>query len=378
MTIWNKDPVARDSLSPLRQSTSEEPSPMHVTAYLNRIATAAPPHDVHEPFVGFARTLLGDNRRRGTFERMAERAQIEHRWSCLSPATDLGRGFYAAGRFPSTADRMRRFETESPALAQRAVEGLGPPGTLRGITHLITVTCTGLMAPGLDLEIVRRCGLPTSVERANIGFMGCQAGITALRLARHIVRSEPDAKVLLLNVELCTLHLQDTDALDRILSFLLFGDGCAAALVSAEPDGLALDGFSSLVAQDTGGLITWHVRDSGFDMFLSGRVPGAIRAAIRDGARQITGGPAADEFSHWAVHPGGRTILDAVQSGFGLAPAALEASRDILRRFGNMSSGTVLFVLKSVMEAAAAGERGCAMAFGPGLSVESLTFRRAA
>jgi alpha-pyrone synthase len=344
---------------------------MPATAYLNRIATAVPPHDVHDAFIRFAGQVMADNRRRAMFARMAERAQIEHRWSCLHP-DELDGGFYAAGRFPGTAQRMRRYEAAAPALAERAVRALDPGAAT--ISHLLTVSCTGMTAPGLDQAIVRSCGLPAATERTHIGFMGCQAGINALRMARHIVRSEPSSRVLVLNLELCTLHLQDTDALDRMLSYLLFGDGCAAALVSAAPEGLALDGFNALLAAEAGDLITWRVRDSGFDMTLSGEVPGAIRAAIRRSATSITGGAPADEMAHWAVHPGGRSILDAVEAGFALAPAALAASRDILRRFGNMSSGTILFVLQSMMGGVAPGERGCAMAFGPGLSVESLTF----
>lgn len=351
------------------------------TAYLNRIATAIPPHDVHTPFIRFARTILHDNRRRAAFERMAERAQIAHRWSCLAPKTELDTGdgpagaFYGLGRFPTTADRMRRYEAEAPALAERAVDGLALGPSRRAITHVIVVTCTGLSAPGIDLALVRRFGLDPSVERMTLGFMGCQAGVGALRLARHIVRSEPASRVLVVTLELCTLHLQETDALQQILSFLLFGDGCAAALVTAEPEGLALDRFRTTLAADTDRLITWNIGDSGFDMVLSGRVPHAIRTAIRRRARDITAGAAADEIRHWAVHPGGRTILDAVEAGYGLVPAALDISRGVLRRFGNMSSATVMFVLEAIMRRAAPRERGCAMAFGPGLSVESFSFR---
>lgn len=350
------------------------------TAYLNRIATAVPPHDVHEAFVGFARTILRDNRRRMAFDRMAERAQIDHRWSSLDPDTELGYGdpaesrFYTLGAFPGTAARMQKYETAAPQLAGQAVEGLALGCGMRNVTHLITVTCTGFVAPGIDRALIHRFGLSESVERVTVGFMGCQAGINALRLARHIIRSEPKAWVLVVGVELCTLHLQETGSLDRLLSFLLFGDGCAAALVTAAPEGLALDRFQSALARDTEELITWRIGDGGFDMFLSGQVPGAIRTSLRSCPTSVTAGALPDDMLHWAVHPGGRTILDAVQAGLGLMPSALDVSREVLRRFGNMSSVTILFVLQAIMQAAAPRERGCAAAFGPGLSVESFSF----
>jgi len=161
-----------------------------------------------------------------------------------------------------------------------------------------------------------------------------------------------------------------------MLSFLVFADGCAATLIGAEPVGLAMDGFHAAVVPETAGHITWKVRDAGFDMFLSGRVPAAIREGLRGSAGAILGGATPAEIDRWAVHPGGRSVLDAVEHGLELAPQALAASRDILERFGNMSSATVMFVLQSVLAQAAAGERGCAMSFGPGLTAETMRFHR--
>jgi alpha-pyrone synthase len=351
-------------------------------AYLNRIATAVPHNDVHRAFVGFAGTLLAE-RARPVFRRMAERSQIEHRWSVLSPAPDPtgasvdAEGFYARGSFPSTGERMRRYQTEAPALAQRAVEGLALGDDLRGATHLIVTSCTGFSAPGLDLELVTRCGLDPSIERTLIGFMGCYAAISALKLARHIVRSEPLARVLVVSLELCTLHLQEVEDLEQVLTFLVFGDGCAAALVTAEPVGFRLDRFKAVVAPQTGQHITWDIGDHGFDMFLSGQVPGAIGAALRGARAEVLDGADPAAIDLWAVHPGGRTVLDAVEQALALAPDALAASRSVLRDYGNMSSPTVLFVLEALLNGAAPGQRGCAMAFGPGLTAETLLFSAA-
>jgi len=354
------------------------------TAYLNRIATAVPENDVHDCFVRYARSRFSDNRRQSVFQRMAERAQIDHRWSFLAPAAQPeGRsvdadGFYTRGRFPSTAQRMARYEKNAVTLAVRAVTALNLGSRADSITHIIVVSCTGLFAPGIDLEVIRQCHLSPSVERTVVGFMGCQAAINALKLARHIVRSAPDAQVLVVSVELCTLHLHETDDVERMLSFLIFGDGAAAALVSAAPEGLALERFHAFVEGGTDGLITWNIGDQGFDMLLSGLVPKAVGTALHARRDEVLAGTPAGAMVHWAVHPGGRSVLDSVQSALGLAAAALAPSRAVLRQFGNMSSATVLFVLKAIMETAGRGDLGCALSFGPGLSAESLLFRVAA
>ena len=356
-----------------------------MAAYLNRIATAVPANDVHDAFVRYADTLLTDRRSQMLFRRMAERSQIEHRWSALTPAAPGANaaidtdGFYRRGAFPSTAERMKRYETDAPILARQAAEGLNLTPDERGeVTHLIVTSCTGLSAPGLDLHLAESLGLKPSVERTMVGFMGCYAALSALKLARHVVRSEPEAKVLVVSLELCTLHLQETADLEQVLTFLVFGDGAAAALITAEPQGLELESFHAEVAPAAADQITWKIRDLGFDMFLSGQVPASIRAALGAGRERILKGDPAEAFDLWAVHPGGRTVLDAVEAAFALPPKALDASREVLRRFGNMSSATVLFVLKTLLDhPAVPGARGCAMAFGPGLTAETMLFSQA-
>jgi predicted naringenin-chalcone synthase len=239
----------------------------------------------------------------------------------------------------------------------------------------VLATCTGFVAPGLDRHLVERHGLPRGVERTMVGFMGCQAAINALKLAWHIVRSEPRARVLVCCIELCTLHLQDTAALEQLLCFLLFADGCAAAIVSGEPSGLLVDGFSSVVMPEAGDMITWRIGDNGFDMTLSGMVPITLAHALPDFAPAMLDGRDVAEVDLWAVHPGGRSILDGVQNGLDMPAEALATSRAVLRDFGNMSSATVMFVLAAMMRDAARGRRGVAMAFGPGLSAEAMRFR---
>lgn len=354
-------------------------------AYLNRVATAVPDYEVHDTFVRFAGNLLRDRSSRLLFDRMVSRSQIERRWSCLTPtrpgANDTldGDGFYRLGQFPSTGQRMSRYEVEAPILGAKAVDELKLGAMAREITHLIIATCTGFSAPGVDFEIIRHCGLSPSVERTLVGFMGCHAAINALKLARHVARSTPEAKVLVVCLELCTLHLQETEDLDRLLTFLLFGDGCAAALISAEPVGLSLDGFHAEVVERAAEQIAWTIRDNGFDMVLSGQVPATIAHMLRARSERVLSGQPSEAFQLWAVHPGGKSVLDAVENAFDLDESALDTSRAVLRNYGNMSSPTILFVLESLMrQELPRGARGCAMAFGPGLTAETMLFSAAA
>ncbi|HWU56960.1 MAG TPA: type III polyketide synthase [Rhizomicrobium sp.] len=349
-------------------------------AFINRIATANPPHDVHDIFLRFGRQMLKhDNRRVALFDRMADRSGIAHRYSFLKPSATGEvvdtEGFYPPGNFPDTAARMKKFEAWAPGLAVEAVEKLLEGEDRSRITHVIITSCTGFSAPGIDLALVEHCRLPSSVERTMVGFMGCYAAINALKLARHIVRSEPGARVLAVNLELCTLHLHETSDMEEILSFLLFADGCAAALISGDRKGVAMESFHATLVPGTKELIRWHIRQQGFDMVLSGAVPGAIRTALSSSRDGMLGG--ANNVELWAVHPGGRTVLDAVEQAFALPPAALNASRSVLNDYGNMSSGTVMFVLDSIMRVGGGG-RGCAMSFGPGLVAESMMFHMAA
>jgi alpha-pyrone synthase len=359
-------------------------------AYINRIATAVPADDVHSAFVAFADQMLEDPRVQPVFQRMAARSGIRRRFSVLTPQTNLGphgsntefvvnaHEFYTRGSFPDTAKRMQIFERFAPRLAQRTLDKLAlTEPERRGITHVIVTSCTGLYAPGLDFEIVDHLGLDTTVERTMIGFMGCYAAINGLKQARHIVRSEPTAKVILVNLELCTLHLQETQELEQVLSFLVFGDGCAASLISSEPTGFGMDSFRSVLIPETRELITWRIRGVGFDMLLSGKVPAEIGKALATSGSDVLADRRKEDISLWGVHPGGKSVLDAVERGLGLPPDALAASRQTLECFGNMSSATVMFVLERLMQQAQPGQLGCAMSFGPGLTAETMLFHAA-
>ena len=342
-----------------------------MTARINRLATAVPDCDFEQDYRAWAMRQLEGRREAKLYARMAERSGIDHRWSVLSEEDaklDDGDGFYAA-ETPSTARRMTIYAEEAPKLALAAIGKLGDLGE---ISHIVVASCTGFIAPGIDQIVARRLGLADDVERVLIGFMGCYAAVTALRTARHIVRSEPEARVLVVTVELSTLHHQQTVDIEPLLAGAQFGDGAAAAIVSGSGEGLAVGAGITAALEESDELITWQIGDTGFEMRLSGEVPGRIGAALKrdDVRRRVLGDggkPAA-----YAVHAGGRSILDAVTQGLELEEQALDHSRAVLRDFGNMSSSTLMFVLERIMRDRP--ESGVALAFGPGLAMEGFRF----
>jgi len=345
---------------------------MTTLARINAIAGALPPTDVDSDYRTWAESKLRDPREARLFGRMAERSGIDHRWSVLGEEATLEPGrFYTRDTQPTTAERMAVYAREAPKLALEAIAALSELGA---ITHLVVSSCTGFVAPGIDQIIARKLGLPGSVERVVVGFMGCYAGVTALRTAGHIVRSDPAARVLVVAVELCSLHLQADAGLESTLAMAQFSDGAAAAIVSAEGFGLTIDDGLSATLEESDSLITWTIGDTGFTMGLSGEVPGRLAAALSEPhlAEKVTAGKGADEIGAWAVHPGGKSILDAVERAFALPQGALAESREVLRSCGNMSSATILFVLEQIMRRKP--DNGVALAFGPGLAMEGFRF----
>lgn len=275
-----------------------------------------------------------------------------------------------------------RLYVDAAAAALASAEGIDKAD----VTHVITVSCTGFFSPGPDYLIVRGLDLKPSVQRYHLGFMGCYAAFPAMRQAKTICDADPDAVVLVVSVELCSIHVRVSDDPDTILGSSLFGDGAAAAVITGrEPDGgraLQLDHFETVLTPVGEEAMAWNIGDNGFEMVLGTYVPKIIDAHIVDALAPLL---AHDEsltdlqyraIEHWAIHPGGRSILDKVEAKLELDPAQLTPSREILRQYGNMSSATVMFVLKEILEqpGSGAGERICSMAFGPGLTVETGLF----
>lgn len=350
-----------------------------VQAHINRIATRVPPHDIHARFSRFAVGLAPPDRR-PLFEKLHRRAGIDHRWSVLAPpapeddATFLDAdGHYRFGAFPSTGVRMGIYDREAAPLAEAAVRDLDVP--LHRVTDLVVCSCTGFAAPGPDLQLVQRLGLPLETRRTLIGFMGCYAAINALRAADAIVRADPEAGVLVVALELCSLHAREAEDVEALLGLSVFGDGCAAAFVSADAHGLSLEAFRTTVIPEAQHLITWRVGDYGFDMNVSSKVAQVLKSALPPAVDALMDG-ANRQAELWAIHPGARSILDAAGAALDLDDVALEPSREVLRRYGNMSSPSVMFVLRTMMERApASGSVGIGIAFGPGLTAEAMRFR---
>jgi len=284
----------------------------------------------------------------------------------------------AGDRGPSTTKRMRAFEELAFPLALSAADkALRESGfDANEITHLVTVTCTGFFAPGVDIKLVKALGLPLDVERAQVGFMGCQGSINGLRVANGFTLTNPLAKVLLCSIELCTLHHYYSWKAKNIRANALFADGAAAIVGAADTSGLQIQATGSYLIPGTEDAMSWHIRDHGFVMGLSPSVPKHILMNLKDWIVSWLDKQnlKIEDIASWAVHPGGPSILKAAQEALSLPHNALDVSWDVLKNYGNMSSATILFILERLHKAAAPRPY-VALAFGPGLMVEAILLR---
>jgi len=328
-----------------------------------------------------------------------ERSGIDFRYSCVE---DYGREPSSFDFFPpswtltpapTTARRNQKYRESVVPLAERVGrDALVLAGIEPGeITHVVVASCTGFFAPGLDIELVKRLGLPASTQRTLIGFMGCYAAFNALRVAHSFCQIQPNARVLVVCAELCTLHFQVEDTLESIVVNAIFSDGAAAAVLASRPfeeaEGkLAYSDGHTLLDDDSLGDMTWDIGDTGFLMGLSPRVPRVIAENLSGYLETLLGrnGLTPVDVDFWAIHPGGRAIVEQTQKVLGLSDEAVRDSLEVLRLHGNMSSPTILFVLKRFLdrhEALRTSGRdglatGVAMAFGPGLTLEGALIRR--
>jgi len=354
------------------------------------IGTAVPAYthrqtDIHS-FV--EQVYAPDEAERRKLRFMYRQSGIEQRHSVLS---DYGRPaaewkFFPATEglepFPTLEQRMSVYHKQAPLLSVDAIRDcLQHRYDPRSITHLITVSCTGMSAPGLDLQVLELMGLRADVFRTSVNFIGCYAALHALRLAQGLCASDSRARVLVVCTELCTLHFQREATPDNIASSLLFGDGSAAVLLvpdEAPEHGLRLEGFHSEVVPRGRRDMAWELSSTGFLMTLSGYVPDLIEEDFRPIVERALArsGTSISSVSHWCLHPGGKRILDAVQKCVGMPEDALADSRAVLRANGNLSSATVLFVLKRMLERNEPIAKLFGAAFGPGLTVETFTASR--
>lgn len=359
-------------------------------SYLIAIETANPKssHTQAEFSAFYTRALQHDSTASRKINIISQKSGITKRHSVIEDFKLLPEQFtffpknHTLTPAPSISDRMRLFQTEALQLSISAVRKIKHFETIKtNITHIITVTCTGLFAPGLDIELMECLDLKPTVHRTSINFMGCNAALLALKQANYICESEKNAMVLIVCTELCTIHFQNDDSDDYILSNHLFADGCAAAIVSSSADKIAdeypvlqLKKFQSLVINEGKNEMAWRIAETGFMMNLTSYVSPLLNKHLPTLLDSIAKETDLTNV-HWAVHPGGKRILDDFCKNLQLPQEKLASAYQTLSEFGNMSSPTILFVLKKLLSITAIqpNENILLTAFGPGLNIETAT-----
>lgn len=360
---------------------------------LKAIASAVPEHSIAQVDAAKLWTSFTgvEGKRARTVEALYRRSRVKKRHSVLFEGSDGSpiplQSFFRAAESeddlgPTTEARMQRFESEAPPLAERASSAALVKAGLKpsDVTHLVTVSCTGFFAPGLDTTLIDMMGLPPTVERTHVGFMGCHGALNGLRVGQSFAEAKPDARILITSVELCTLHMSYTWDPDLLVANSLFGDGAAAVVgVGGEEESKGdlwrLAGSGTCRLPDSAHAMSWRIGNHGFRMTLSPSVPDIIQAHLRDWLTHWLQeyGLGLTGVATWAIHPGGPRILTAVEKALDLSPNASEIPQGVLADFGNMSSATVLFILERLRDANA--PRPCvALAFGPGLVAEAALF----
>jgi predicted naringenin-chalcone synthase len=362
-------------------------------SYITAIGTANPVHrfrqaDIAEFMLKAMQLNNGDGRKLKTIFRASG---IEYRHSVLS---DYGKvkdfTFYADNPglqpFPGTEKRLLCFRENALALSVESVKNLNisfPAFRMQDVTHLMVVCCTGMYAPGLDIDLVNVLNLSSTVQRTAINFMGCHASFNALKIADAFCRSDYSAKVLIVCTELCSLHFQRAPSEDNLIANALFGDGSASILVEAESQSklkLKIEEFHSDLASEGSSAMAWTIGDLGFEMKLSTYVPDLIRKGITGLTNALLQKISVKlgDIDHFAIHPGGKKILEAIEDALSIAREKNASAYEVLKHYGNMSSPTVLFVLKTLvakLKPANNGERILSFAFGPGLTLESMVLK---
>ena len=354
------------------------------------IATGVPPYKhQQENICSFADTIYCANpadTRKMKF--LYRHSGISARYSVIPDYSteEAGRQFYEKSHdlepFPNLEKRMKCYADNAAMLSVNTISNcINGKIESSDITHLITVSCTGMSAPGLDLEIMEAMDLRSNIFRTSVNFMGCYAAIHALKIADAICNNNKEANVVIVCTELCTLHFQKENSIDNITSTLLFGDGCAAVLVQHNETvnkGLAIKKFYSEVEFKGKKDMSWKLSSKGFLMSLSGYVPDLIKEDFNSLVEKALLNASLNKgnISHWCIHPGGKKILEAIQKSSGLTKAHLQYSYDILNDYGNMSSPTVLFVLEKILQELQNNrpEKEATIftaAFGPGLTMET-------
>ena len=364
------------------------------------LGTALPPHRMSQPdALQMTHDIVcADERQRRLATMLFRKSGVEGRntsvphpiayeWARREADLQVSRG-------PTTGERLQLYSAHAPQMAEtacrKAIEAAGIE--FRDVTHLVTVSCTGFDAPGVDISLFDNLGLRATAERVHVGYMGCHGAINGLRAARGLATADPGSVILVSACELCSLHYRFTWDDEGVIGNALFADG-AASVVLGDPalageqratnvpqngaNRWSLTATGSCLIPDSRNSMSWRIGDYGFEMRLTAEVAEHIERSLKPWisewlARQDL---SIETVDHWVVHPGGPKILDAVESALGLDPRHTALSRAVLNDHGNMSSPTVLFVLERLEESAPRGS--CVLlGFGPGLMAEACLLRR--
>ena len=371
-----------------------------MSTVIQNIATAVPQYAYAQDYVLERMKGWADEKRtRRLLHAIYKRSGIDVRHSVSGDFVEGAEGSLfrcdEAGTLeePSTQQRNDVYASEAQTLAvEVAGKLLADCDGIEAsdVTHVVFASCTGFSNPGPELAVIRELGIPQSVERYTLGFMGCYAAFPALRMAKQFCEANPQAVVMVICLELCSLHIQINGRPDTLLANSLFADGAAAALVThaeylpGDADHqpvYQMENFASALIPSGEADMAWDIGDKGFNIVLSSYVPDVIAGNVASLIATALEGTSCDlaGVTEWAIHPGGRSIIDKVANSLGLPEAVTQASREVLRRYGNMSSATILFVLKAMLDREPHGDgRTFAIAFGPGLTVETALMRRIA
>ena len=358
-------------------------------SYITSIGTANPKHKIAQKDIAkFMKKSLHMSDREGIMlDKLYDASGIETRYSVLEDFSKLEEplSFFSLNGKPdpSVGERMAIYKEEAIKLALQAAENvIQNHGHIKkgDFTHIIAISCTGMYAPGLDIELVEQLGLQKNIERTCINYMGCYAAFNGLKMADNICRSNSEAKVLMVCVELCSIHFQRLKSKDSLLSNALFSDGAAAVIIEGHIKkgiSFSLNNFYCDIYSEGKSEMEWNIANNGFEMVLTSKVPLYIKKGIKDITNNLlqNNNLSLNEINYFAIHPGGKRILEVIEQELGLSAAQNQHAYKVLENYGNMSSATVLFVLKEVMQELKSSDIGSSIvsfAFGPGLTLESM------
>lgn len=360
-------------------------------SYISAIGTAVPSNKISQKTLSefMIRHLPLDEEKEKMIRLLYRASGIQYRHSVIADFQEEQENysFFPPNKdlepFPTVSQRMALYKNEAIQLCEEAVRSCFTSYDIHKVTHLITVSCTGMYAPGLDIELIERFGLRTDIQRTSINFMGCYAAFNALKAAAAITKNDEHANVLIVAVELCSIHLLKNTDPDSLLSNALFGDGAAAVLVQGKASGqiqLEVESFYSDMDLSGKDEMSWHISDFGFQMRLTNEVPAVIKKGISRLTKKLLKSFSlqVSDIRHFAIHPGGKKILQVIEEELDISKEQNHPAYSVLKNYGNMSSPTVLFVLQEIfqkLDQSNTNEKVLSFAFGPGLTMESMLLK---